>query len=118
MGTNNLVIRASWNEDSRGTVDCQHAGPRNDPNWGAGRRGSTAQSSGDTAATTIEERIFLFYFGHSFLIGNVVAGSGLLIHDTPLRVTTSSRCYFGNYRFHDNKEAELNAARAAARSPQ
>ena len=29
-----------------------------------------------------------------------------------------SWCYFWNYRSHDNKEAELNAARAAARSPQ
>ena len=44
MGTNNRTIRASWNEDSRGTVDCQGAGPRGDPNGARGdagrRRGS------------------------------------------------------------------------------
>ena len=43
MGTNNRTIRASWNEDSRGTVDCQGAGPRGDPN---GARGDAARRRG------------------------------------------------------------------------
>ena len=47
MGTNNRTIRASWNEDSRGTVDCQGAGPRGDPNGARGDAGRR-RGSGDT----------------------------------------------------------------------
>ena len=91
-GINSAPDREGFGYQSKGQVDCQGAGPRNGPSRGAGQRGPTARNSVDTAATTIEEINFLFYFGYSFLIGNVVAGSGVLIHDNPLRATTRSRC--------------------------
>ena len=57
--------------------------------------------------------------GTSFLIERVVTRSGsasTTSHNTAL--LPFWECYFGNYRFHDIKEEELYAGRAAARSPQ